>query len=112
MTMDEDAKLMDELSISYNGRRYQYDRYRYDLLADAVNYAKLQRSGLAGGELEAPLPPPEQVETPDASQRELMASLEISFTDGLFHFGPYRYERLRDAVNYARLRRLQGRRPS
>jgi hypothetical protein len=101
--------LMDEFSISYNGRQYQYDRYRYDLLADAVDYAKLQRSTLSGGDGSDPDGPvQDQVETPDASERELMVSLDITLVDGTYHFGSYRYERLSDAVNYARLQRLQG----
>jgi len=100
--------LMAELSISYNGRHYQYERYRYDLLADAVDYAKLQRSVPAGADLDGPPPPPEQMEIPDTSQREMMASLGISFVEGVYHFGPYRYDRLSDAVNYARLRRASG----
>jgi len=99
--------LMAELSISYNGRHYQYERYRYDLLADAVDYAKLQRSVPAGADLDGPLAP-EQVEIPDPAQREMMASLGISFVEGVYHFGPYRYDRLSDAVNYARLRRASG----
>src|SRR5438132_12254795 len=37
---DERERSMAEYSIGYDGRQYQYDRYRYDLLADAVNYAK------------------------------------------------------------------------
>jgi len=42
------------------------------------------------------------------SQRELMDSLAITFRDGVYHLGDYRYDRLADAVNYARLRRTQG----
>src|SRR5439155_20761501 len=64
------------------GREHQYDRYRYDLLADALDYAKLQRS---------------QVGIPHASERELMVSLDITLVDGTYHFGPHRYERLSDA---------------
>jgi hypothetical protein len=101
--------LMAEFSISYNGRQYQYDRYRYDLLTDAIDYAKLQRSTLSGGDGSDPDGPvQDQVETPDASERELMVSLDITLVDGTYHFGSYRYERLSDAVNYARLQRLQG----
>jgi hypothetical protein len=106
----ERERLMAELSISYNGRQYQYDRYRYDLLADAVDYAKLQGSLPARADLDGPPPLPAEVELPDASERELMASLAITFVDGVYHFGPYRYDRLDDAVNYARLQRLQARR--
>lgn len=40
----ERERLMAELSISYDGSRYHYDGYRYDHLADAVSYARLQRA--------------------------------------------------------------------
>jgi hypothetical protein len=40
---------MAEFSISYNGRHYRYDRYRYDRLEDAIDFARLQ-SSLAPGE--------------------------------------------------------------
>jgi hypothetical protein len=51
---------------------------------------------------------PVAIEIPDDAQRELMGSLAISFRDGMYHLGEYRYERLADAVAYARLRRVQG----
>jgi hypothetical protein len=51
------------------------------------------------------------VEAPDESQRELMAELAITFQDGIYRLGDYRYDRLADAVNYARLQRLHVRRP-
>ncbi len=54
-------------------------------------------------QLQPPTPSPR-----DESQRELMDSLAISFRDGVYHLGDYRYDRLADAVNYARLRRTQG----
>ena len=40
---------------------------------------------------------------PDEAQRRLMAAFAITFEDGVYHLGPYRYDRLADAVNYARL---------
>ena len=43
------------------------------------------------------------VPAPDDSQRRLMASLAITFEGGLYHLGSFRYDRLADAVNYARL---------
>jgi hypothetical protein len=99
----EREQLMAEFAIAYNGRHYQYDRYRYDYLADAVNYARLQRFLLPGSGDVGPLPPPEDVQAPDESQRQLMAASAITFRDGVYHLGPYRYDRLADAVNYARL---------
>jgi hypothetical protein len=35
---------MRELGISFDGSKYCYRRYRYDVLADAVNYARLERT--------------------------------------------------------------------
>ncbi len=40
---------------------------------------------------------------PDESQRKLMAELAITFQDGVYRLGACRYERLADAVSYARL---------
>ena len=39
-----DPELMAEYGISFDGERYHFENYRYAKLADAVNYAKLQRS--------------------------------------------------------------------
>src|SRR5437762_2884671 len=72
-------------------------------LADAVNYARLQRSLPPGGDEAGPPPPAQNVDAPDASQRRLMAASAITFRDGVYHLGAYRYDRLADAVNYARL---------
>ena len=95
--------LMAQLSVSYNGRQYQFGQYRYDQVADAIHYAE-RHPGEAheSGSAAAPM------EIPDPDQRELMRSLAITFHDGLYHLGDYRYERLTDAVAYARLKRLQG----
>lgn len=79
---DSAVEHLDELaqsSIAYDGRQYVYDGYRYDREGDAD------------------------------SQRAEMAELAITFRDGMYHLGPYRYARLADAVNYARLLRTQGR---
>jgi hypothetical protein len=104
-------QLMTEFSISHDGRQYQYARYRYDLLTDAIDYAKLQRSTLSGSDGDDPMPPMQDVAAPDESQRKLMAELAITFQDGIYRLGEYRYNRLADAVNYARLQRLHGPRP-
>jgi hypothetical protein len=104
-------RLMAGFSISYNGRHYHYDRYRYDLLEDAVDYARLQCSVAPEERLDAadPTPAAEVLDAPDESGRELMAALGITFQDGIYRLGEYRYDRLMDAVNYARLRRLHAR---
>lgn len=47
-------------------------------------------------------------EAPDA-RRNVMAELAITFHDGSYRLGAHRYSELDDAVNYARLLRMQGR---
>jgi hypothetical protein len=50
------------------------------------------------------------VAAPTAAEHELMAALDIHFGAGGFEFESYRYDRLRDAVLYAKLarRRREG----
>lgn len=96
-----EAGTMAELSISYNGRQYQYGMFRYDQLADAIAYAR-------GHPADAGAEPATAIEIPDEIQRRLMSSLAITFRDGVYHLGAYRYDRLADAVAYARLLRMQG----
>jgi len=97
----ERERLMAEFSIAYNGRHYEYDIYRYDHLADAVNYARLQRSKPSRDEIRS-MPSREYLEDPDESQRALMATLGITFHDGVYRLGAFQYDRLADAVNQAR----------
>ena len=108
---DERERLMAEFGITYNGRHYEYNAYRYDHLTDAVNYARLQRSKHPGEAQVGFKPRREVVEAPSESERQLMAELGITYQDGVHRFGTYRYDRLVDAVNYARLQaRLPARR--
>jgi hypothetical protein len=72
-----------------------------------VDYARLQGSTAPASD-GRPVPPAKDVETPDASQRRLMSALAITFKDGVYHLGTYRYERLVDAANYARLQLAEG----
>ena len=37
-----DEPLMNEFGVTFDGERYRYESYRYDKLADAITYAKLQ----------------------------------------------------------------------
>jgi hypothetical protein len=100
----DEGQLMAELSIIRDGRQYLYDGYCYDRLSDAVAYAQLVRG-------QARLPGPsspaqfELADSPTASDRQLMTELSISFENGRFVFEVYRYDRLSDAVSYARHRR-------
>jgi len=48
-------------------------------------------------------------ESPNAADRQLMLELSISFENSCFVFGGLRYDRLFDAVNYARQRKQLSR---
>lgn len=96
------TRLMDKYSITYNGRHYGRDSYLYDHLGDAVRYARIQHS--ANRNESGPRRRPESVETPNDSQRSLMTELGITFADGVYRFGAFRYERLSDAIDYAKLK--------
>jgi hypothetical protein len=39
---EDEKKLMDEYSITFDGKQYQFKEYKYDKLSDAVNYAILK----------------------------------------------------------------------
>jgi hypothetical protein len=106
---DERERLMAEFAITYNGRQYQYDRYRYDRLDDAVNYARLRGATPSTQDEGVPMPAVQRVLAPDGAQRQLMKTLSITFQDGVYRLGAYRYDRLADAINYAR--RLRGEAP-
>ena len=61
--------------------------YRYDRFAEAVNYARLDRSRAfadPGADDAAPL---ERLAVPSEAELELMRTLGISYADGVFHWG-------------------------
>ena len=99
---DASARQAAEPRITFNGRSYSYRGYHYDRLADAANYAELDRSRAfadPGADDAAPL---ERVPRPSAAEREHMRTLGITYADGVFSWREYRYDRLADAIAYAR----------
>ena len=93
-----------ELGVGFDGRYYRYRDYRYDHLADALNYARLERAKLgkvpAGGQ-------PQWLEPvqPTDEERKLMAQYAITFDGRFFVYDGYRYDRCIDAANYAKLKK-------
>ena len=99
-------RLMLAFDIAFDGRQYVYDRFRYDRLADAVNYARLQLSHPSSDSTEAPpLAIREPCETPTDSQRKLMSEFGITSEAGVYLLGEYRYDHLADAIEHARMTR-------
>jgi hypothetical protein len=100
----EEQRLRRELGIRRIGWRYEYRGYRYDRLADAVAYAKLDRVEPRGEAIrERSLLADEPPTMPSSEDRKLMDTWDIGFDAGIYTFQNYRYERLCDAVAYARL---------
>lgn len=89
------------LGISFDGRAYHYESHTYDRLADALAYARLDRARPGVREETAPhhwrqWPGP----TPDEALQ--MAAHGIAYESGYYWYGPYRYEQLAAAIDYAR----------
>ena len=94
---------MAELCITFNGRHYGYRGYRYERFADAVNYARLDRSRPFSNDTTPDNAPAELPQAPTENERALMGMLGITCAEGGYRWRQYRYERLADAIAYARL---------
>jgi hypothetical protein len=90
-----------ELGIWFDGRAYHYQQYRYDRLQDAVAYAKIDRSRPGFHAQALPLHWEEWRE-PDDAETVRMAVFGITYENGRYSFGPFRYDFLDDAVDYAK----------
>ena len=99
----DDKERMVELEIGRDGLDYVYQAYRYEKLADAIAYAQLVRSrGLEAADVAPSHRRCSPFVPPSATEQALMASLRIQFDGRQFRFGGFCYDRLPDAVNYAR----------
>ena len=104
-----DEGLMATFGIRRSGRFYLCRGYRYTRLRDAVAYARqaIERPELAREEPRRERSPgaggAADSDVPRAQDVLLMALLRITFADGQYVFEGLRYDRLQDAVAYARL---------
>lgn len=85
--------------ISFDGRAYHYREYSYDQLADALNYAKLDRA--RPGFREDAARNWKQWHGPTPEEQLRMAAHGISYERGHYCYGPYRYDLLSAALDYA-----------
>jgi hypothetical protein len=97
------------LGVSFDGRDYHYREYSYDRLADALHYAQTERSR-PGFHDEPAARHWKQWLAPSPQDRVEMAAHGIAYEGGHYHYGPYRYELLAAALDYAR--RAPGLAPS
>jgi len=86
--------------ISFDGRAYHFGQYSYERLADALHYARLERA--RPGFREDPTPRNwAQWAGPTPEERTQMAAHGIAFERGYYVYGPYRYDLLSAALDYA-----------
>lgn len=92
---------MSRLGIHHIAGNFLYRQYRYEKLADAVNYAELERGKIdyqaEVNVLPAWVPPT----APNKGDWRVMKELGISFDGKRYHFLNYRYDRFQDAINQA-----------
>ncbi|MGE0706223.1 MAG: hypothetical protein AB7P22_20060 [Vicinamibacterales bacterium] len=93
-----------KLRIAHDGSHYFYNGYRYDRLHDALAYADLMKARSmqidAGGPHRQNGENP-SVQPPNGADLALMARLGITFHDGTYCVGAFRYDRLADAHDHA-----------
>lgn len=103
----EQARLMAMLGIRQEGRYYHFRSYRYVRLQDAMAYARLvgtRASRMLPEDNLASRSVDDDVKPPTGADHALMQSMGISFEDGRYVFERFHYDRLADALAYARLR--------
>ena len=103
---EERRRWMAELDISHVGRSYRFRGYRYDHLDDAMRYARLVKArsslGLSEDCETFTQSAHDDDQSPGASDRQTMASLGVSYVAGRYAYQGFRYDRLADALAYAR----------
>jgi len=89
------------LGISFDGRAYHYQEYSYERIEDALGYAKLDHARPGFHEDATPRTWPQWTgATPE--ERAQMAAHGIVYERGHYCYGPYRYDLLSAALDYAR----------
>jgi len=96
---------MSELGISFDGRFYRYKEYKYDLLADALNYAKSDRIGAPDVPVANAAPLWTPPEMPTAAEQSTMDACGVTFDGKHYRYRDYRYDHYSDAINYAKLKK-------
>ena len=87
--------------VSFDGRAYHYLGYSYERLADALDYAKLDRAK-PGFREDATPRRWRQWALPTQEERLKMEAHGIVFVRVYYCYGPYRYDLLSAALAYAK----------
>ena len=98
---DEDRAQALALNVTFNGRHFRYRQFKYDKLADAMAYARLD--GSRDGNQAMSTVDQEWLPRPVASDADkvLMERFAISVEGNAFRYQGYRYDLLADALKCA-----------
>jgi len=105
----EREQSMQDYGIGFDGLRYDFHGYRYDRLADALAYARLMRTRPASDNPRGSYARGATVVGPSEQDLRSMVPLGIGYEAGTYRYATFRYDRLADAVNYAKAAGKAGR---
>lgn len=88
------------LGISFDGRAYHYRQFSYDRMSDALGYAKLDQAR-PGWRQDPTRQQWRQWVEPTPQERVQMAAHQITYEGGYYRYGPWRYDLLAPALDYA-----------
>jgi len=89
-----------DLRIWFDGRRFHYQQYRYDRLADAMAYAMIDQRRPDFQPLPLPLTWEKWTE-PTSEETKLMTTVGIIYENGSYRYNEFRYDQLEHALAYA-----------
>lgn len=88
------------LGIWFDGRRFHYQQYRYDRLADAIAYAKVDQRRPDYQSMPLPLRW-EQWTGPTSEEFEIMETFGIVYEHGTYRYKEFHYDFVEQALAYA-----------
>lgn len=100
---ESDESLAARFEVTFDGKRYAFRQYRYDRFHDALRYAMGEhvKDGFVSDDAFCPIW--KAAYCPSGDEEAAMQSHRISYVEGHFVFGCYRYDRLDDAIAFAEI---------
>jgi len=98
---ESDESLASRFEITFDGSRYAFRQYRYDLFQDALRYAMAEHAKKGFLRNEAFYPSWKAKFHPSAEDERTMKLHGIAYFNGRYLYGGYQYGQLSDAVAFA-----------
>lgn len=98
---ESDESLAARFEISFDGRRYVFRQHHYDVFRDALRYAVAEHGKASFKRDTAFQPDWRAAYHPDDADESMMRLHGITFIEGHYLYGGYRYGQLCDAIAFA-----------